>query len=587
MLYRKTYTKPIPPGAELFTRKGEPLARYTDGRGRTKTAKVTTNEHGVDRLVLTSPYWRLRYRDGSGIECDVPTGCRDEVAAQGVAGGLQRRAEPVKAGTINTAEDAAADHAKLPLDQHFTAYLAHLQAKGVTDTHHKTAEQRLRRLADECNCANLAGLSAEPFERWLVLRTDEGMSASARNGYREALIGFGNWCVKTHRLPANPFLRVPRADEKIDPRRQRRAMTEDELRRLLFIARRRPLAEHGRETVRKTDIERGGKRRDTWLKGPLTLDNIKAAEQRARLKLADKPDLIARLDSAGRERELIYNVLVLTGLRMGELASLTVAQVDLDADVPYIVLDAADEKNRQGSELPMRDDLAQDIRAWLGDKLKAMQDAARLKIGEPIPMKLPGDLPLFTVPDGLLRIFDRDLVAAGIARLVNDPKTGKTIIDKRDERGRTIDVHALRTTFGTHLSKGGVAPRTAQAAMRHSDIKLTMGVYTDPKLLDVRGALDVLPMLPLGDVPQAQTAKATGTDGAALAPALAPQSGKMSATAGMSDHQGHFDRGANQWGGAAVSGVSVNTNGSQSTCDHEPRQERVMRVELTTFTLAT
>lgn len=64
---------------------------------------------------------------------------------------------------------------------------------------------------------------------------------------------------------------------------------------------------------------------------------------------------------------------------------------------------------------------------------------------------------------------------------------------KRDGRGGTLDVHALRTTFGTMLSKGGVAPRTAQAAMRHSDIRLTMGVYTDPKLLDVRGALDALP----------------------------------------------------------------------------------------------
>jgi len=54
-------------------------------------------------------------------------------------------------------------------------------------------------------------------------------------------------------------------------------------------------------------------------------------------------------------------------------------------------------------------------------------------------------------------------------------------IDKRDERGRTIDVHALCHTFDTLLSKGGVSPRTAQAAMRHSKIDLTMNVYTDPK----------------------------------------------------------------------------------------------------------
>jgi hypothetical protein len=55
---------------------------------------------------------------------------------------------------------------------------------------------------------------------------------------------------------------------------------------------------------------------------------------------------------------------------------------------------------------------------------------------------------LFTVPRELVKILNRDLKLAGIS--------------KRDDRGRTIGVHALRTTFGTLLSKGGVAPRAAQ-----------------------------------------------------------------------------------------------------------------------------
>ena len=81
-------------------------------------------------------------------------------------------------------------------------------------------------------------------------------------------------------------------------------------------------------------------------------------------------------------------------------------------------------------------------------------------------MALPLFEPLFTVPKGFVKIFDRDLAAAGIP--------------KRDERGRTVDLHALRHTFGTHLSKNGVPPRTAQAAMRHSSLDLTTNVYTDP-----------------------------------------------------------------------------------------------------------
>lgn len=205
----------------------------------------------------------------------------------------------------------------------------------------------------------------------------------------------------------------------------------------------------------------------------------------------------ARLEALGRERALIYKTLVLTGLRKGELASLTAGQLYLDGPVCYAALDARDEKNREGNDIALRDDLAADLKQWLACKLEAAQSETR-RLGAPIPARLPGETPVFNLPACLLRILDRDMKLAGIP--------------KCDERGRTLDLHALRTTFGTLLSRGGVAPRTAEAAMRHSDIRLTMGVYTDPKLLDVRGALDTLPSLPLfGDV--AMRAKLTGTMG--------------------------------------------------------------------------
>jgi integrase len=92
-----------------------------------------------------------------------------------------------------------------------------------------------------------------------------------------------------------------------------------------------------------------------------------------------------------------------------------------------------------------------------------------------------------------VRIFDRDIAAADIP--------------KEDERGRTVDVHALRHTFGTHLSKNGVPPRTAQAAMRHSKLELTMNVYTDPELLDVAGAMESLPELREADADEPQAAR--------------------------------------------------------------------------------
>ena len=79
----------------------------------------------------------------------------------------------------------------------------------------------------------------------------------------------------------------------------------------------RPLAELGRETV-KLNPESGNQK--GWKYVPLTLANIDAAVERARVKKAGKPGLIDELVTVGRERALIIKTLAITGLRRGELA---------------------------------------------------------------------------------------------------------------------------------------------------------------------------------------------------------------------------------------------------------------------------
>ncbi len=68
-------------------------------------------------------------------------------------------------------------------------------------------------------------------------------------------------------------------------------------------------------------------------------------------------------------------------------------------------------------------------------------------------------------------------------------------IPKRDDRDKTVDIHSLRKTFNTWLAGAGVAPRIAQELMRHEDIDLTMGVYTDAGLFDLSAAVEALPAL--------------------------------------------------------------------------------------------
>ena len=105
-----------------------------------------------------------------------------------------------------------------------------------------------------------------------------------------------------------------------------------------------------------------GKRRDTWTAKPLSFETIAYAAERARERLAGNPEFMADRQRLGRERALIYKTMVLTGLRKKELATLAVGHLDLDAEPAYLTLNAANEKNREGSTVPIRSDLAADLR---------------------------------------------------------------------------------------------------------------------------------------------------------------------------------------------------------------------------------
>ena len=235
----------------------------------------------------------------------------------------------------------------------------------------------------------------------------------------------------------------------------------------------RPIAEEGRPSVKRPPEERKGRR--SWTYGPLTAEILGVCYDRGLTKLQRRPADLAKLQHVGRGRAMFYRMAVLTGLRRNELASLTVGQLHLDAvPAPFVELLAKDAKNAKAAYLPLRADLVAELKAFLEERLEDSQRTT--------PEALQEELALTTrlfknVPT--IHVFNADIAAAGLP--------------KADQRGRTLDIHALRHTFGTHLSLAGVLPRTAQAAMRHSRLELTMNVYTDPVLLDVAGAVNALP----------------------------------------------------------------------------------------------
>ncbi|MFM9962257.1 MAG: tyrosine-type recombinase/integrase, partial [Planctomycetaceae bacterium] len=489
-VFKRTSTKPLPVGAELFARKGQRLAKWQDSKGRTRTASVIVPTEGKfsgqERIAVETPTYFADYRDGNGHLRRVATGCKDETAARAVLAGLEKRAEKVRSGIISTAENAMVDHQHTALTDHLAEFIATMQAAGRSKIHVTKSERLILRVIDELNLRRLADIRAEAVERWLGQQTTVGMAARTRNSYLVALRSFLNWGVKRDRLPFNPLAKLDRADERSDRRRQRRALTEAELSRLLMVARLRPLAEYGRETTKTANQDtttRQKRSRATWRLKPLTFAELPAAVEVARERIKDNPTFLARQERLGIERALAYTIAVTTGLRLGELGSLTVGQVELDGPCPHVRLKAADEKNRQGNTIPLRRDVADELRQWvsgLGGHSRSQTNVLSFE-GRGESTNLSPTTKLFSISADLSKVLSRDRAIAGIA--------------KRDDRGRVVDFHALRHTFGTNLSKAGVSPRVAQAAMRHSSIDLTMNVYTDPRLLDVQGAVESLPQI--------------------------------------------------------------------------------------------
>src|SRR3954447_17545725 len=97
---RKTFTKPLPPSAEIIIRQGVRLARWRDARGKIRTAPATTGNDGTERIRVEAATFTARYRDGDGLVVEVATGCRDETAARQVLADLERKAERVRAGLL-------------------------------------------------------------------------------------------------------------------------------------------------------------------------------------------------------------------------------------------------------------------------------------------------------------------------------------------------------------------------------------------------------------------------------------------------------------------------------------------------------
>ena len=263
---------------------------------------------------------------------------------------------------------------------------------------------------------------------------------------------------------------------------------------------------------------------------------------------------------------MLYRLAVHTGFRANELRSLTPESFDLAATPPTVTVCAGYSKRRREDTQPIRADLATMLRAYLADR--------------------PEGAALFAMPDKPGKMLRADLEAGRGAWLdeAPTPKERKarekgSVLAYRDGAGRVVDFHALRHTFITNVVKSGASVKVCQELARHSDPKLTLGVYTHLTVNDRAAALAGLPGV-TPEAPRKESARATGTYDARpesaepLAAHSAARRGHGAPQAVPTRHDGRLDSGAD---GSIQSPLPVgtcqqsarpdNTTGARSSTD--------------------
>jgi integrase len=230
----------------------------------------------------------------------------------------------------------------------------------------------------------------------------------------------------------------------------------------------------------------------------LMIKNVRVENQRRPLSVDELTYLLGYVKTApaiwnvsGDERALIYELAVNTGLRRDEIKSLT--RNSFDFRRLSVKVEAEDTKNKKPALLP--------VKAALMDKIKA---------------HLTGKLPTaaaFSIPEAAAKMLCKDMTAAR-AGWIKAAKENPDEHRRRNEsdflktvthRGK-VDFHSLRHTFGTLLAGAGVHPKVAMDLMRHSDINLTMSLYTHGSHDQQTAAIDSLPSFVEQEKPETKKA---------------------------------------------------------------------------------
>jgi integrase len=195
-----------------------------------------------------------------------------------------REKEQERAGIL--APKLERESAMKPLALHLKDFIADLKIKGRAERYYKGVQSNVTRLLKDLGWKLPIDITANDFVQW---RSQQTVKPKTLNEYLNAMSTFLSWMTKQERISYHPLRMV----EKVDIRgkqQKRRAITDDEFRRLLNVS---------------------------------------------------------------QDYYLLYLSAVYTGLRLGELSGLTWFDVKLEEERPHIHVPAHLTKNRLQAVVPL------------------------------------------------------------------------------------------------------------------------------------------------------------------------------------------------------------------------------------------
>ena len=259
------------------------------------TSHIFKHRRRVDGKLKVSRLYYGRYRITGGALTTVPLKTTDkQVAAQRLRK-IVEGAEMESAG-IGIPKALRLAAAK-PILEHLNEYVGNLSAQGRDEMYVYNIEKWISRLVRECSWGHLRDVTADSFTAWRA--RNSGKAPKTLNQYLDATRGFMKWLLEHERVLTNPLTVVGKAETRGKERRKRRALTADEMRRLLNVA------------------------------GP---------------------------------RKVIYLLAVFTGLRRAEIGELRKGDFHLYGDNPYVRARAATTKNHKEATLWLHPEVVDELR---------------------------------------------------------------------------------------------------------------------------------------------------------------------------------------------------------------------------------